>query len=92
MEPERNMTANNNLAVDDTALATPPPASVHFFSTVDAFMKLSPRQRFAELIAGPNFPEYLRAEPITFDGRDQTYGYLCDIPDCELLVVCPVFS
>ncbi len=83
MEPERNMIANNNFAVDDTALVPPPPASVHFVSTVDAFMKLSPRQRFEELIAGPNFPEYLRAEPITFDGRDQNYGYLCDIPNCE---------
>jgi integrase len=77
------MSANNNLAVDDTALVTPPPARVHFVSTVDAFMNLSPLQRFEELIAGPNFQEYLRAEPIAFDGRDQNYGYLCDIPGCE---------
>lgn len=46
-------------------------------------MKLSPLQRFEELIAAPNFQEYLRSEPITFEGRDQNYGYLCDIPDCE---------
>ncbi len=77
------MSANNNLAVDETALIAPPPARVHFASTVDAFMKLSPLQRFEELIAAPNFQEYLRSEPITFEGRDQNYGYLCDIPDCE---------
>ncbi len=85
------MIANNTLAVDDTALATSPPASVHLLSTVDAFMKLSPRQRFEELIAGPNFPEYLRAEPITFDGRDQNYGYLCEVPGCELTASGHVF-
>ena len=77
------MSANNNLAVDAAAVITQPPARVHFASTVDAFMKLSPLQRFEELIAGPNFQEYLRSEPITFEGRDQNYGYLCDIPDCE---------
>ncbi|GLP79748.1 tyrosine-type recombinase/integrase [Mycobacterium antarcticum] len=77
------MIANNNLAMRDTAMVTSPPARMHFASTVDAFMKLSPLQRFEELIAGPTFPEYLRAEPITFDGRDQNYGYLCEVPGCE---------
>lgn len=78
------MSDNNNLAVDDTALVTPATVRLLHRSTVDAFMKLSPLQRFEELIAGPSFHEFLRAEPISFDGHDQNYGFLCDIPDCEL--------
>ncbi len=90
MEPERNMSESNSLPIDDTTLvaATTPLLRM---STVDAFMRLSPLQRFQELIAGPNFPDYLRAEPIRFDGRDQNYGYLCDIPDCELTASGKVF-
>lgn len=78
------MSDTSNLAVDDAALVAPATARLVGLSTVDAFMKLSPLQRFQELIAGPSFHEYLRAEPIKFHGRDPDYGYLCDIPGCEL--------
>ena len=78
------MSAISNLAYDDTALMAPAAERLPLVSSIDAFMKLSPLQRFEELTAATNFPKYLRAEPIRFDGRDQNYGYLCDIPDCQL--------
>lgn len=70
MEQERNVSDTSNLAIDDAALVAPETARLVRLSTVDAFMKLSPLQRFQELIAGPSFHEYLRAEPIKFHGRD----------------------
>lgn len=88
MEQERNVSDTSNLAIDDAALVAPATARL---STVDTFMKLSPLQRFQELIAGPSFHEYLRAEPIKFHGRDPDYGYLCDIPGCELATAGKVY-
>lgn len=79
------MSDPSNAVYEDTAEIAPAAARLRRISTVDAFMKLSPLQRFEELVAGPYFHEYLRAEPIKFDGHDQIYGYLCGIPDCELL-------
>ena len=84
MEPEQRMSDTNNIAYDKTALVAPATARLLRVSTVDKFMQLSPLQRFEELIAATHFHGYLRAEPIKFDGHDQNYGYLCDIPDCEL--------
>jgi integrase len=84
MEPKRSMSGTSNLAYENPPMVAPIAALVVRASTVDAFMKLSPLQRFEELIAATHFHEYLRAEPIKFDGHDQTYGYLCAIPDCEL--------
>ncbi|TXI54394.1 tyrosine-type recombinase/integrase [Mycolicibacterium mageritense] len=85
------MGETSNLAHDDTAVA-PAAARKLSVSTIDAFMQLSPLQRFEELIAAAHFHDYLRAEPIKFDGRDPNYGYLCEIPGCELVarntVVC----
>uniref|UniRef100_UPI003F58F9C3 tyrosine-type recombinase/integrase n=1 Tax=Mycolicibacterium neoaurum TaxID=1795 RepID=UPI003F58F9C3 len=91
MEQERRMSVIGNLAFDDTALVAPATTRLPLVSSIDAFMKLSPLQRFEELIAATNFPSYLRAEPIRFDGRDQNYGYLCDIPDCELTAASKVY-
>ena len=68
------MSVIGNLAFDDTVLVAPATARLPLVSSVDAFMKLSPLQRFEELTATTNFPSHLRAEPITFDGRDQNYG------------------
>ncbi|MEB3049044.1 tyrosine-type recombinase/integrase [Mycolicibacter sp. MYC123] len=79
------MSGPNKAVYEDTAVIASAAARPLSLSTVDAFMKLSPLQRFEELVAGPHFPECLRAEPIIFDGHDQIYGYLCDIPDCELV-------
>ena len=70
------MSATSNLAYDDTALMAPAAERLPLVSSIDAFMKLSPLQRFEELTAATNFPKYLRAEPIRFDGRDQNYGCL----------------
>lgn len=91
MEQERHVSVIDNLAFDDTVLVAPATARLPLVSSVDAFMKLSPLQRFEELTATTNFPSHLRAEPITFDGRDQNYGYLCDIPDCELIAASKVY-
>ncbi len=85
------MSVIDNLAFDDTVLVAPATARLPLVSSVDAFMKLSPLQRFEELTATTDFPSHLRAEPITFDGRDQNYGYLCDIPDCELIAASKVY-
>lgn len=79
------MSRPGNVAYEDTAVIAPAAARLLRISTVDAFMKLSPLQRFEELIGGTHFYEYLRAEPIKFDGCDQIYGYLCNVPDCELV-------
>lgn len=77
------MSDTRNLASDDTAPIAPASARLLRVSAVDAFMKLSPLQRFEELIAADSFHAYLRAEPIKFGGRDPNYGYLCEIPGCE---------
>lgn len=83
MEPEQLMSDSSNLAYDDAEVA-PAAARLLAVSTVDTFMNLSPLRRFEELIAAPRFQGHLRAEPIVFDGRDPNYGYLCEIPGCEL--------
>lgn len=73
----------SSLAGSDAEVA-PAAARRLAVSAVDAFMQLSPLRRFEELIAAAQFHDYLRAEPIRFEGRDPNYGYVCDIPGCEL--------
>ncbi|WP_276761772.1 tyrosine-type recombinase/integrase [Mycolicibacter arupensis] len=77
------MSDSSNLAYDDPGPVAPATVRLLRVSAVDAFMKLSPLQRFEELIAADHFDAYLRAEPIKFDGRHPNYGYLCEIPGCE---------
>jgi hypothetical protein len=68
------MSDSSNLAYDDPGPVAPATVRLLRVSTVDAFMKLSPLQRFEELIAADHFDAYLRAEPIKFDGRHPNYG------------------
>lgn len=85
------MSESGNVVYEDTAVIAPAAVRLQRVSTVDAFMKLAPLQRFEELIRGPHFHEYLRAEPIKFADRDQVYGYLCSIRDCELVAAGQAF-
>jgi integrase len=50
--------------------------------SVDDLFRLDPIERFQALITGPNFPGWLRAEPVCFDRDDPIFGYGCGIEDC----------
>ena len=50
--------------------------------SVDDLFRLDPIERFQALITGPNFPGWLRAEPVSFDRDDPIFGYGCSIEDC----------
>ena len=50
--------------------------------SVDDLFGLDPIERFQALIAGPNFPGWLRAEPVTFECDDPIFGYGCGIQGC----------
>ena len=50
--------------------------------SVDDLFRLDPIERFQALITGPNFPDWLRAEPVCFDRDDPIFGYGCSIEDC----------
>lgn len=59
-------------------------SAVHSVGSVDDLFRLDPLARFEALIAGENFPAYLRAEPITFAMQDPVYGYFCGVQGCAL--------
>jgi len=53
-------------------------------ASVDDLFRLHPLARFEALIAGPNFDDYLRAEPLTFGQTHPIYGTSCGVPDCAM--------
>ena len=53
-------------------------------ASIDDLLKLDPLDRFEALIAGPNFDDYLRAEPIRFEPEHPIYGISCRVPGCEM--------
>jgi len=53
-------------------------------ASVDDLFRLDPLARFEALIAGPNFDDYLRAEPITFEQTHPIYGTSCGVPGCAM--------
>lgn len=53
-------------------------------ASVDDLFRLDPLARFEALIAGPNFEDYLRAEPITFERTHPIYGTSCGVPECAM--------
>lgn len=53
-------------------------------TSVDDLFSLDPLDRFEALVAGPNFDDYLRAEPIRFDPEHLIYGISCRVPGCEM--------
>ena len=57
-------------------------AVVRPVGSVDDLFRLDPMDRFRALIAGGNFPAWLRAEPLTFDRDDPIFGYGCGIEGC----------
>ena len=57
-------------------------AVVRPVGSVDDLFRLDPLDRFRALIAGGNFPAWLRAEPLTFDRDDPIFGYGCGIEGC----------
>lgn len=57
-------------------------ASLDPVRSVDDLFRLDPIERFEALIAGQNFPGWLRAEPVSFDRDDPTFGYGCAIAGC----------
>ena len=50
--------------------------------SVDDLFRLDPIERFETLLAGPNFPGWLRNEPLSFDRDDPIFGYGCGIESC----------
>ena len=59
------------------------PAAVAAVDSVEALFRLDPLSRFEVLIAGANFADYLRAEPISFDITDPIFGYGCQVRQCR---------
>jgi integrase len=53
-------------------------------TSVDDLFRLDPLARFEALIAGPNFDDYLRSEPITFERTHPIYGTSCGVPGCAM--------
>ena len=53
-------------------------------ASVDDLFALEPLRRFEALVAGPNFDDYLRSEPIRFDSEHPIYGNSCRVPGCEM--------
>lgn len=51
-------------------------------ASVDDLFRLDPLARFEALIAGPNFDDYLRAEPITFPPDHPIFGTSCGVAGC----------
>jgi integrase len=56
----------------------------YLITSVEDLFVLDPLARFAALIAGPNFDDYLRAEPIRFDPAHPIYGNSCRVPGCAM--------
>lgn len=52
-------------------------------TSVDALFRLEPLARFEALIAGPNFDDYLRADPIIFEQSHSIYGFSCGVSGCS---------
>lgn len=50
--------------------------------SVDDLFVLEPLARFEALIAGPNFDDYLRADPLVLPTDHPIYGTSCSVPGC----------
>ncbi len=59
-------------------------AAARPLASVDELFRLDPLGRFQALIAGPNFDDYLRAEPISFERTHPIYGNCCGVPHCPM--------
>lgn len=53
-------------------------------ASIEDLFELDPLGRFEALIAGPNFDNYLRAEPIRFEETHHIYGNSCRVPGCAM--------